>query len=320
MNMAATPILQVRNVKGYSNTRLEPVMDRLRNKEWYGRLSGDVPRLNFDFPNGGKIRQLGYRDVDHIAAGRELMVGILGENEVEAVEIMREYVKDYSTYLLVFEGKGKVLGAALGFYNDENKSAQQIILTVDENYRQQGIGSALSACRLAVASIRAGGIGELSYITSELVPADTGIIAQVYKDKSEGARGNAFAAKFVYPLPPLSDDWMNDGEMIVLPHVLMMVPVSKERSAEKVPIAEFRQVVVGNQRALYGDEKTAIVEREIKEQIGRKRTVPLVSLNVLPEREDLGREVKVWGDASPWTPDAVRRAVGYPLPGKITKK
>jgi hypothetical protein len=311
--------VQVAALHGAANTRLEPAISRFSRYGWDGHVKGTAAGLEFHFPNGAKAMRVSSRDTDIMAKGVDLMAEILGKGEVESVDIMAMHLKDPRKYLLVMEGRGEIVGAAFGFFNSGNKAAQQIILTVKEGFRQQGVGGVLSACRLTIASMLAGKIENLSFVTSELVPEDTSIIAKIYRNPKGKGKGNAFAAKFAYPLPPLTNSWQADEDMVVLPHVLLMIPVSTARPSNHVPMDVFKEIVVGNQVELYGRNKARIIEAEIYSQLFPQKAVELVSLNDRGGRRMMKGVVEKWKETDIWTPNAVRQAIGAPLPGDIIK-
>ncbi len=271
----------------------------------------------FELLNGAIMRRLHPTDSDSVAKARKLMASRLGEGEVESVDEMKAQLEHANRYLVVFESKHCMLGAAFGFYNEENNSAQQTILTVDENHEGEGIGTALSFARIIIAADMAGTIEDLSYLTSELVPGDVEAIAAIYKNPA--GRGNAFAVDFVYPLPPLSNNWTNDAEMVVLPHVMLFIPVQKDMSAETVERRAFEGVAVGNQKVLYGDEKARIIQYEIDGQLEDSKEVRLVSLNEPDERKDLGEKIEIWKGKNVWTPANIRTLLDNPLAGELIK-
>jgi hypothetical protein len=328
--MAGTQLTKLRSLARVADTRLEPVFRRMHEYWPAGEIYGNDSTRIFKFGNGAVVRQLNGSDGRLVDEATMLMKRRIGADEIESPEAMSELLKDPRNYMLAISKDGEVIGATLGFHNPENMSAQQVILAVheehegkwfteDNKYYSPHIGSLLSACRLTIAAEMAGGIEKLSYVTSELVPEEPMVVAGIYAP-------NAYAMKGVYALPPLSNDFKDDAAMVVLPHVLLMIPVHRDRPSSHVPLQEFESVVLGNQRALYNPapedvgglriDKSNIMVQEITLRFHDAMVsgkVPLVSLNNSEERKELLAKVEAWKANDMWAPTFVRIAMGAPL-------
>jgi len=296
----------VKAIRGIEETRLFPTVMRLSR---LGDVKVDLNTsdMRFELSEGQTIRRVIPGDEKGVAKARKLMAACLGEGEVESEEIMGKYLEERGKYLLVFERGTRMLGASLGFYNSQNQSTQHIILTVDEKHRRKGIGGALSACHIIVAAKMAGTVKNLSYVTGELVLGNyLEVMAKIYREPN--GRGNAFAAWFAYPLPPLAADWTSDPNPPVIGHILLMIPVGSKRSETQVPISEFKMVVRGNYDKLYSG-RTPILDTEIEQQLGGSDHVLLVSLNDVQEREALRKVVEDWEEHKLWRSPNMTRSV-----------